>query len=101
VAHYVLSLSGTPHDAIRASQGKAKFASCAACHGADGKGMQAVGAPNLTDGIWLHGWGEEAVVRAIDQGFTNQRPGQSALLNDAQINVLAAYVLNLSGKPAN
>nr|MCU0925124.1 c-type cytochrome [Hydrogenophaga sp.] len=100
-AHYVLSLSGTPHDAVRASQGKAKYAACAACHGADGKGVQAVGAPNLTDGIWLHGWGEEAVVRAINQGFTNPMPGQSALLNDAQINVLAAYVLNLSAKPAN
>lgn len=101
VAHYVLSLSGTPHDAVRASQGKAKFAACAACHGADGKGMQAVGAPNLTDGVWLHGWGEEAVVRAINQGFTNQMPGQAALLNEAQINVLASYVLSLSSKPAN
>jgi cytochrome c oxidase cbb3-type subunit 3 len=101
VAHYVMSLSGTPHDAVRASQGKEKFAACAACHGADGKGMHAVGAPNLTDGIWLHGWGEEAIIRSVNQGFTNQMPGQSALLNDAQINVLAAYVLSLSSKPAN
>lgn len=101
LAHYVLSLSGSPHDSIRASQGKGKFASCAACHGAEGKGMHAMGAPNLTDGIWLHGWGEEAVIRSINEGFNNHMPGQSALLNEAQINVLASYVLSLSSKPGN
>lgn len=100
VAHYVLSLSGSPHDSVRASQGKEKFAACAACHGAEGKGMTAVGAPNLTDGVWLHGWGEEAIIRAINVGFTNQMPAQAALLNEAQINVLAAYVWGLSNKPA-
>jgi cytochrome c oxidase cbb3-type subunit III len=100
VAHYVLSLSGSPNDSVRASQGKAKFAACAACHGPEGKGMQAVGAPNLTDGVWLHGWGEEAIVRAVNNGFTNQMPAQSAVLNEGQINVLAAYVLSLSNKPA-
>ena len=100
VAHYVLSLSGSPNDSVRASQGKAKFAACAACHGPEGKGMQAVGAPNLTDGVWLHGWGEEAIVRAVNNGFTNQMPSQSAVLNEGQINVLAAYVLSLSNKPA-
>lgn len=49
VAQYVLSLSGSPHDAVKASLGKEKFAACAACHGADGKDNHAVGAPNLTD----------------------------------------------------
>lgn len=98
VANYVMSLSGSPHDAVRAAQGKEKFAACAACHGADGKGMHAVGAPNLTDNTWLHGWGEEAIVRAINEGLNNQMPGQSALLNDGQINVLASYVLGLSSK---
>lgn len=100
VANYVLSLSGSPHDSVRASQGKAKFAACAACHGPDGKGMHAVGAPNLTDGVWLHGWGEDAIIRAVNNGFNNAMPAQSALLNPAQINVLAGYVLNLSGKGA-
>lgn len=98
VANYVLSLSGSPSDAARAAQGKEKFAACAACHGADGKGQHAMGAPNLTDDIWLHGWGEEAIIKAINEGFTNQMPAQSALLNDAQINVLASYVLSLSNK---
>ncbi|MFW5329355.1 cytochrome-c oxidase, cbb3-type subunit III [Hydrogenophaga sp. ZJX-1] len=101
VANYVLSLSGSPHDSVRATQGKEKFAACAACHGMDGKGMAAVGAANLTDGIWLHGWGEEAIVRAVNNGFNNQMPGQSALLNEAQINVLASYVWGLSNKAAN
>ena len=101
VAHYVLSLSDTPHDPVRAVQGKAKFATCAACHGADGKGMSAIGAPNLTDGVWLHGWGEEAIVRAVNNGINNAMPGQAALLNSDQIDVLAAYVWGMSNKPAN
>ncbi len=96
VAHYVLSLSGGPHDSVRASQGKIKFAACAACHGPEGKGMTAVGAPNLTDGVWLHGWGEEAIVNIVNKGINNQMPAQAALLNEGQINVLAAYVLRLS-----
>lgn len=100
VANYVLSLSGSPHDAVRAAQGKAKFAACAACHGQDGKGTQALGAPNLTDGIWLHGWGEEAIVRAVNNGFTNQMPAQAGKLNESQITVLASYVWGMSNKPA-
>ncbi|MCD6664602.1 MAG: cytochrome-c oxidase, cbb3-type subunit III [Hydrogenophaga sp.] len=98
LAHYVLSLSGSPHDSVRATEGKGKWGACAACHGPDGKGMQAMGAPNLTDGVWLHGWGEEAIVRAVTNGFTNQMPAQAALLNEAQINVLASYVWGLSNK---
>ncbi len=101
VAHYVLSLSGTPHDSVRAALGRAKFGVCAACHGMDGKGNTALGAPNLTDGIWLHGWGEEAIVRAITTGFTNQMPAQADKLNADQIHVLGAYVWGLSNTPAS
>lgn len=100
VAHHVLSLSGSPHDAVRATLGRARFGACAACHGMDGKGNPAMGAPNLSDGIWLHGWGEEAVVRAITKGFNNQMPGQAGKLNADQIHVLSAYVWGLSNKPA-
>ena len=96
----MLSLSGSPHDSVRAAQGKAKFGACAACHGPDGKGMQAVGSANLTDGVWLHGWGEDAIIRAVNNGFTNQMPAQASKLNASQINVLAAYVWSLSNKPA-
>ena len=96
VAHYVLSLSGSPHNSVAAQLGKPKFAVCAACHGADGKGMQALGAPNLSDKVWLHGWGEQAIVNIITNGKANMMPGQAQRLNPEQIHVLGAYVWNLS-----
>jgi cytochrome c oxidase cbb3-type subunit 3 len=99
VAHYVLSLSGSPNDSVRASLGKSKFTACAACHGIDGKGNQAIGAPNLTDDIWLHGWGEPAIVAMINNGKLNEMPAQAGKLTEAQIHVLTAYVWGLSGKP--
>jgi cytochrome c oxidase cbb3-type subunit 3 len=98
VAHYVLSLSGSPHDSLRASLGKSKFGACAACHGNDGKGNQAMGAPNLTDKIWLHGWGEETIVAMINNGKTNQMPAQKDRLTESQIHVLTGYVWGLSNK---
>jgi cytochrome c oxidase cbb3-type subunit 3 len=96
VAQYVLSLAGSPHDAFAAQSGKAKFAACAACHGIDGKGNQALGAPNLTDKVWLHGWGEQAVIDAIQRGKDNQMPAHADKLTPEQIRVLAAYVWSLS-----
>ena len=99
VAHYVLSLSGSPNDSVRAQLGKSKFTACAACHGVDGKGNQAVGAPNLTDDIWLHGWGEPAIVAMVNAGKVNDMPGQAGKLTEAQIHVLTAYVWGLSNKP--
>jgi len=100
VAQYVLSLSGSPHDSIKASLGKSKFGACAACHGVDGKGNQAIGAPNLTDDIWLHGWGENAIVAMINNGKINQMPAQEGKLTESQIRVLASYVWSLSNKPS-
>lgn len=96
VAHHVLSLSGSAHDPVAAALGKPKFGVCAACHGTDGKGNQALGAPNLTDKIWLHGWGEQAIVSIITSGKNNAMPAQAARLTPEQIHVLAAYVINLS-----
>ena len=98
VAHYVLSLSASPHEAARSSQGKEKFAVCAACHGLDGKGNQAMGAPNLTDKIWLHGVGEEAIAAMVNGGKVNQMPAQEERLTASQIHVLTAYVWGLSNK---
>jgi cytochrome c oxidase cbb3-type subunit 3 len=100
LAHYVLSLSGSPSDSLRASLGKSKFGACAACHGLDGKGNQALGAPNLTDDIWLHGGGEAAIVDKINNGKINQMPAQADKLTDGQIHVLASYVWGLSKKGA-
>jgi len=96
VSHYVLSLSGSPHDSVRAALGKSKFGACAACHGMDGKGNPALGAANLTDKIWLHGWGEEAITGMINQGKVNQMPAQEDRLTPSQIHVLTAYVWGFS-----
>jgi cytochrome c oxidase cbb3-type subunit 3 len=100
VAHYVLSLSNSDHDATRAAAGKEKFAVCAACHGADGTGNQSIGAPNLADNIWLHGAGEEAIIKRINEGKVNQMPAQGAKFTPEQIHVLAAYVWGLSNNEA-
>lgn len=98
VAQYVLSLAGAPHDSARAQLGKPKFVVCAACHGPDGKGNPALGAPNLTDSVWLHGFGEAAIVRMVMQGKTSIMPPFEGRLNPEQIHVLAAYVWSLSQK---
>ncbi|MBC7601271.1 MAG: cytochrome-c oxidase, cbb3-type subunit III [Ramlibacter sp.] len=100
VAHYVLSLSNAPHDSLRAQLGKSKFTACAACHGVDGKGNQAIGAPNLTDDTWLHGYGEAAIVSMINNGKINEMPAQESKLTAPQIRVLAAYVWGFSNKAA-
>ena len=96
VAHYVLSLSDSAHNPVFAQLGQAKFAACAACHGADGKGNQLLGAPNLTDKVWLHGWGEGAITAMVQQGKLNVMPAQAKLLTPEQIHVLGAYVWQLS-----
>ncbi len=105
MAEFVRSLSGLKHDAVLAAAAKPKFAVCAACHGAEGKGNQQIGAPNLTDAIWLYSNSAEAIAATIREGRgTNQlTPGQSAMpahkdkLGPAKIRVLAAYVYGLGG----
>jgi cytochrome c oxidase cbb3-type subunit 3 len=99
VANYVLSLSGSKHDAARAALGKEKFAVCAACHGPEGKGNTDIGSANLTDNIWLHGAGEANIIKRINEGKVNQMPAQGGKFSPAQIHVLAAYVWGLSNKP--
>ncbi|OFZ89844.1 MAG: cytochrome-c oxidase, cbb3-type subunit III [Betaproteobacteria bacterium RBG_16_66_20] len=100
VAHYVMSLSGGAHDSIRAARGKEKYAQvCIACHGAEARGNQAIGAPNLTDKIWLHGAGEEAIAAQITKGRINQMPAHKEILSSAKIHLLTAYVYSLSNVP--
>jgi cytochrome c oxidase cbb3-type subunit III len=98
VANYVLSLSGSAHNNIAAQLGKAKFGACAACHGPEGKGTPAMGAPNLTDKVWLHGWGEDAIIAMVNGGKTNVMPQHGTRLTPEQIRVLGAYVWSLSHK---
>lgn len=98
VANYVLSLSGSDHDATLAVAGKTKFGVCAACHGTDGKGLAAVGAPNLTDDTWLYGGSINSIKHAINKGLNNQMPAFSELLGEGKAHVLAAYVWSLSNE---
>jgi cytochrome c oxidase cbb3-type subunit 3 len=99
VSHYVLSLSGQAHDSLRRARGEAQFKTvCAACHGADGKGNQAMGAPNLADRIWLHGSGEYAIAEQVAKGRMNQMPAHKDILTPAKIHLLTAYVLSLSAR---
>lgn len=96
LANHVLSLSGSPHNAIAAAEGRSKFLACAACHGPQGKGNTALGAPNLADAVWLHGWGEDAIVAMVNNGKTNVMPAHKDRLSPEQVRVLAAYVWSLS-----
>ena len=99
VANYVLSLSGASHDAALAAKGKARFAVCAGCHGVEGKGNQAIGAPNLTDNIWLFGGSEKTVMETITKGRVSQMPAHKDFLGEAKVHVLAAYVYSLTLEP--
>ncbi len=100
VAHYVLSLSSETADPIKSVIGKPKFAACAACHGADGHGNQAIGAPNLSDKIWLYGGSVETIMETIRKGRSGTMPSFKEFLGEAKVHVLAAYVWGLS-KPAD
>ena len=102
VAHYVLSLSGNADsDAAKAEAGKALFGVCGGCHGMDGKGNTVLGAPNLTDDIWLHSnqGSLEAVIEAINKGRGGQMPAHKAFLGEDKVHLLAAYVYSLSSTP--
>lgn len=99
LAHYVLSLSGSPHDEVSAARGKPKFGVCAGCHGVGGRGNPALGAPNLADRVWLHGWGADAVSTIVTEGRINRMPPHGERLTPEQVHVLAAYVMSLSRSP--
>ncbi len=101
VAQYVLKLAGRTFDGLRAYRGKLKFDSlCAACHGADGKGNQQLGAPNLTDAIWLHGGSEASIIESISKGRTGAMPSHKDFLDPGKIHLLTAYVYGLAGLEA-
>jgi cytochrome c oxidase cbb3-type subunit 3 len=96
-ANYVRSLSGLQHDAARAERGKAKFQTiCAACHGPEGKGNPMIGAPNLTDKVWLYGSSEATIIETITKGRTNKMPAHKEFLGEPRVHLLAAYVYSLS-----
>ena len=97
-AEYVLSLSGKSTDQAAAERGKAIFAeNCVACHGEDGKGNQDLGAPNLTDAIWLYGSAKADVMKSIETGRGGVMPNWAARLDPVTIKKLAVYVHALGG----
>lgn len=97
VANYVRSLSGLAHDSLRAQRGKELFTqNCVACHGADAKGMHALGAPNLTDDVWLYGSSKATIMETINGGRSNKMPSFEAFLGNDKVHLLAAYVYGLS-----
>lgn len=99
VAAYVLSLSGLAADSIRAQRGKEIFAAnCVACHGPEGKGNPALGAPNLTDKTWLYSSSEASIIETVTKGRNNQMPAFKDRLGEDRVNILAAYVWGLSNR---
>jgi cytochrome c oxidase cbb3-type subunit 3 len=97
IAQYVRSLSGLAHDQIRVVRGKREYMNtCAACHGPEGKGTKALGAPNLTDDVWLYGSSEATITYGILNGRNNRMPAQGQALTSDQIRLLAAWVWGLS-----
>jgi len=95
---YVQSLSGMRSDAGAAARGKPHFETlCSACHGANGDGNQALGAPRLNDDIWLYGSEKETIVTSITEGRNGKMPAHADLLSEDQRRLIAAFVLSLSG----
>jgi cytochrome c oxidase cbb3-type subunit III len=97
VANYVRSLSGLPSDDLRAARGAEVFKTyCVACHGPEGKGNIAVGAPNLTDKAWLYGGSENTILETLLNGRNAMMPAQDKVLSPEKIQLLTAYVWGLS-----
>jgi len=97
VLDYVFSLQGRKLEAGNVAAGKATYMQmCSACHGADGRGIVAMGTPNLADGIWLHGGALATVRDSISKGRGGVMPPHAARLGATRIKLLAAYVLSLS-----
>ena len=100
VAAYVVSLSGRSINADLAKAGKAKFGLCAGCHGSEGQGSLALGlpmgAPNLSDNIWLYGGSQRAIEESIRNGRAGVMPPWKAILGEEKVHVISAYIYSLS-----
>lgn len=97
VSAYVLSLSGRRVPSEWVAAGKERFATiCAACHGADATGNQALGAPNLTDKIWVYGSSMETIRETVANGRSNEMPAHLGLLGETKVRMLTSYIYGLS-----
>ncbi len=99
MAQYVSSLSGAPHDAAAAAKAAPQFQMfCIACHGPEGKGTALLGAPNLTNDVWLYGGSIEQIEFTIRHGRSGQMPAFGDLLGEDKIHLIAGYVTSLSNR---
>ncbi|PCI08736.1 MAG: cytochrome-c oxidase, cbb3-type subunit III [Gammaproteobacteria bacterium] len=97
VASYVMKLAGRNVDENLATAGKARFdIFCVGCHMPDGTGNQALGAPNLTDNVWLYGGSPRAIKDVIAKGRSGKMPAHKDFLGEAKVRILAAYIYSLS-----
>ena len=97
VTQYLLRLNGRDSDAAQADAGETVFKTyCVACHGADGTGNQAMGAPNLTNGVWLYGGSEEQIAQTLRAGRNGVMPAFKDTLSEDKIHILTAYVYGLN-----
>ncbi len=100
VVNHVRALSGLSHDARAAAAGATRYAAlCVACHGPEGKGNPILGAPDLTNDVWLYGGDPQSIADSINYGRNGQMPAQTPLLGEDRVRLVTAYVLHLS-KPA-
>ncbi|MGE4071864.1 MAG: cytochrome-c oxidase, cbb3-type subunit III [Lysobacterales bacterium] len=96
VVAYVRSIAGLSHNPAAAAAGKSRFEQiCVACHGPEGKGMVALGAPDLTDSAWLYGSSEAAITESLTKGRNGQMPAHAPLIGEDAVKVVAAYVYSL------
>jgi cytochrome c oxidase cbb3-type subunit 3 len=102
VANYVRSLSGLEHDAAAAAAGAPQFqAFCVACHGPEAKGNPMLGAPDLTNDIWLYGSSLEEISHTLQNGRNGMMPAHADILSEDKIHILAGYVTSLSNGQNN
>ncbi|MFV0408333.1 MAG: cytochrome-c oxidase, cbb3-type subunit III [Paracoccus sp. (in: a-proteobacteria)] len=98
VANYVRQISGQEHDAALAGEGATVFAdNCTSCHGEDGTGDRAQGAPNLTDAIWLYGGDLNAIRQSVAESRFGVMPNWAPRLTEDDIRAVTYYVHGLGG----
>ncbi|WP_299792002.1 cytochrome-c oxidase, cbb3-type subunit III [uncultured Shewanella sp.] len=99
LAEYITKLAGRDHDAALAAQGQGSFMKgCFACHGMDGSGNKLMGAPNLTNNIWLYGGSRGSIEQTIKNGRSGVMPAWKDVLGEEKVHVITAYVYSLSNK---
>jgi cytochrome c oxidase cbb3-type subunit III len=98
VVNFVMSLSGTPADAAKVATGAEIFGdNCSACHGDAGTGDRSLGAPNLTDAIWLYGGEYDTLTETVTNSRNGVMPAWQTRLTEAQIRAVSLYVHQLGG----